>query len=112
MEAWVIRYWDEDESGGSSIEHWLDQLEDDQFKSISKELKMLAEMGNKLKLPHSKPLGKGLFELRERRYGCRMYYSFYKKQVIVLLAAGDKSSQKKDIKIARTRLEIIKEGGL
>lgn len=65
---------------------------------------MLGRLGNELKLPHSKSLGKGLFELRERRYGYRVYYCFYGKAIVILLAAGDKKSQNNDIKVARERL--------
>lgn len=65
---------------------------------------MLGEVGNGLALPHSKALGKGLFELRERRFGYRIYYCFRSESVIILLAAGDKRTQERDIKIARDRL--------
>lgn len=72
---------------------------------------MLKLGGNELKLPHSKSLGRKLFELRERRYGYRVYYMFYDGHIIVLLAAGDKSSQQNDIKISRLRLvEVVKHG--
>jgi putative addiction module killer protein len=71
---------------------------------LLKELKLLEICGNDLKLPHSRALGNGLFELREQRYGYRIYYGFYKNRVIILLHAGDKSKQQNDIKIARTRL--------
>ena len=60
--------------------------------------------GNELRLPHSKSLGNGLFELRERNFGYRVYYTFCKQQVIVLLHSGDKNTQNKDIKLARERL--------
>lgn len=83
----------------------------EQFKSITRELKLLAVYGNELRLPHSRSLGKGLFELRERRYGYRVYYSFQDGRVIVLLAAGDKATQKSDIKIAHERLSQLLKGG-
>jgi len=67
-------------------------------------LEILAEMGNELKLPRSKPLGKGLFELREWQFEYRIYYCFHGNKLIVLLAVGDKSSQEDDIAAARNRL--------
>ena len=71
---------------------------------------MLEKIGNELKLPHSRALGEGLFELRERRYGYRIYYGFQSNLVIILLAAGDKKSQQTDIKTARQHLvELRKE---
>ncbi|WP_308420270.1 MULTISPECIES: type II toxin-antitoxin system RelE/ParE family toxin [Cysteiniphilum] len=63
--------------------------------------------GNKLKLPHSKTLGGGLFELRERKFGYRIYYKFEKDCVVLLLHAGDKTSQQKDIKRAKKLLKEI-----
>lgn len=100
---WVVEYWT-DTTGKNVIERWLDQLTLEQFKSLAKEIKLLELCGNALRLPHSRSLGSGLFELRERRYGYRVYYGFYKKKVILLLAIGDKMTQKRDIKIARERL--------
>jgi putative addiction module killer protein len=103
MKRWQIEYW----SPGrvkSPIEKRADALTTEQLKSVAKEIKMLEEAGNELKLPHSKSLGKGLFELRERRYGYRVYYCFRSEVIILLLAAGDKQSQKNDIKVARERL--------
>lgn len=104
MKKWTIEYWI-DESGKRSVERWLLKLTREQFKSISKELKLLEYCGNELKLPHSKSLGKGLFELRDRTYGYRIYYGFYADKIIILLHAGDKSKQQNDIKVARARLE-------
>lgn len=103
MKRWRIEYWDV-AKGKNPIEKWVDALTTVQLKSVAKEIKMLEEAGNELKLPHSRSLGKGLFELRERRYGYRIYYCFQGECVIILLAAGDKKSQKNDIQIARERL--------
>jgi len=75
-----------------------------QFESVAKEMALLEIVGNDLRLPHSKSLKNGIFELRERRYGYRIYYGFYGKTTIILLGAGDKKNQKKDIAIARKRL--------
>ncbi len=106
MKKWEIEYWSATK-GKSPIEKWLDSLEKDQLKSLAKELKMLEEAGNELKMPHSFPLGKGLFELRERKYGLRVYYGFHGDILIILLAAGDKKSQARDIKTARERLSKL-----
>lgn len=100
---WLIQYWPEQRD----IERWFKKLSKEQSKSVGKELAILKKCGNELKLPHSRALGKKLFELRERRYGYRIYYTFHGNQVIIVLAAGDKSTQKSDIKIARDRLEIL-----
>lgn len=106
MKKWHIEYWSEVD-GKKPIEKWFDKLTKEQLKSVSKELILLEAAGNELKLPHSKALSGGLFELRERKYGYRIYYGFNGKLLIILLAAGDKTSQKKDIDTARKRLAKI-----
>lgn len=110
MAIWKIDYWNINKKDKSSVEATLDNLTDEQFKSVAKEIKLLEICGNALQLPHSKSLGKGLFELRERRFGHRVYYTFFKGKIIVLLHTGDKSSQNKDIKIARDRLVELLRG--
>lgn len=60
---------------------------------------------------YSRSLGKRLFELREKRFGYRMYYTFHGEQIIVLLVAGNKSTQKNDIRVARERMMKLKELG-
>ena len=108
MKQWRIECWDP-KKGKNPIEKWLDKLTKEQLKSVSKEIIMLEDAGNELKLPHSRALGKGLFELRERRYGYRVYYGFRGEYMIILLAAGDKKSQENDIKVARERLSKFRE---
>ena len=103
---WKIEYWcnDRDES---AVEEWLDSLTDEQLKSVAKEMKLLELCGNLLKLPHSRSLKKGLFELRERKYGFRIYYGFLRDKIIIMLHAGNKKTQNKDIDIARQRLDQL-----
>lgn len=108
MKKWQIRYWSGNQ-GKNPIEKWLDKLTNEEFKSVAKELKMLEEAGTELKLPHSRALGKGLFELRERRYNFRIYYGFYAKKIIIILATGSKAKQESDIKLARERLSKIEK---
>jgi putative addiction module killer protein len=107
VSKWKIQYYYQDEKQASEIEAFFDQLTKEQFKSIAKELKLLELCGNTLRLPHSKSLGRGLFELRERKFGYRIYYTFCKNQIIILLNGGDKSSQKRDIKRAKELLAKI-----
>jgi putative addiction module killer protein len=108
VKEWKLQYWD-NQKEKSSIEQWFDKLTSDQFKSIAKELEMLRKVGNNLRMPHSKALGDGLFESRERRYGYRIYYAFHDNLLVILLAAGDKKSQTRDIRIARLRLYELLE---
>lgn len=106
-EVWKIKYWPPKDK--NDFERWFKKLTKEQQKSVVKVVTMLRIGGNELKLPHSKSLGKKLFELRERRYGYRIYYMFHDGHIIVLLAAGDKSTQKNDIRISRLRLAEVLE---
>ena len=106
MKIWQIQYWQD--SSKHSVEKWILNLPHEQLKSITKEIELLKINGNKLKLPHSKSLSKGIFELRERRYGLRIYYCFKENQIIILLCAGDKASQANDIIVARKIFNKIK----
>jgi putative addiction module killer protein len=103
MQEWTLNY-HTDEASAHCIEKWFDQLTQEQLTAVSKELKLLELSGNELKLPHSRSLGKGLFELRERHHGYRIYYGFHQDKIIGLLVAGDKATQKNDIIVAREKL--------
>ena len=67
-------------------------------------------MGFDLGMPVSKNLGEGLFELRDRARGLRLYYCFYGHTIAMLLLGGDKLSQDADIKKARARRNKLKNG--
>ena len=108
MIKWQVHYWINQESGTVPVKKWLNKLTVEQQKAVFKKLYLLEDRGNKLELPHSKALGKGLFELRDMEYGYRIYYGFHGKLIIIVLAAGDKTSQDKDIKIAQKRFSELK----
>lgn len=57
----------------------------------------------------SKPLSEDLFELRFTfGGGIRIYYTIQNKQIILLLCAGNKSTQSRDIKKAKQILEELR----
>ncbi len=110
MSLWKIEYWKSPETETGPVKKWINKLTKDQYNAVFKKLYILEEIGNELELPHSRSLGKGLFELRDMEYGYRIYYGFNGKYIIIVVAAGDKTSQDRDIKIARQRLSQIKKG--
>ncbi len=58
----------------------------------------------------SKSLGQGVYELRIHfGPGYRIYYGLDGQMIVLLLCGGDKSTQKKDIKKAKTFWEDYKE---
>ena len=53
-------------------------------------------------------LGAGLYELREHAGpGYRVYFTIRGARLVLLLAGGDKSSQERDITLARSMIEIL-----
>lgn len=78
--------------------HWLDDLRDIRARArIQTRIERLA-MGNP---GDAEPVGEGVSELRiNYGPGYRVYFKRQGRELIILLAGGDKSSQAKDIKIA------------
>jgi putative addiction module killer protein len=53
-------------------------------------------------------LGAGLYELREHTgLGFRVYFNVRGKRLVLLLAGGDKSSQERDIALARSMIGTL-----
>ena len=77
---------------------WLDGLLDIQARAhIQARIERLA-MGNPGDV---KPVGQGVSELRiNQGPGYRVYFKQRGREMVILLAGGDKSTQAKDIKIA------------
>ena len=78
-------------------------------------IELLAEHGPDLRLPHSRAMGDGLFEIRPRgREGIgRALYCFrLGRRIVVLHAFIKKSAQtpERDLKLARKRLKEIRHG--
>ena len=58
----------------------------------------------------SEPVGEGVSEMRiHLGAGYRVYFTRTELTVYVLLAGGDKSSQKKDIALAKSMARTLKE---
>ncbi|MBE7417016.1 MAG: type II toxin-antitoxin system RelE/ParE family toxin [Ideonella sp.] len=95
----------------SEIQSWpVDVLAD-----YARLVELLAEHGPDLRLPHSRALGEGLFELRPRgRSGiARAFYCFVIARRIVLVHAFIKKSQQtpdKELKLARKRAKELSNG--
>lgn len=78
-------------------------------------VELLLEYGPSLRLPHSRALGDGLFELRPRgRAGTgRAFYCFMLGKRITVLHAFIKKTQQtpdRDLKQARKRLKELQDG--
>ena len=91
------------------IEAWPDDILADYARII--ELAM--EFGPDLHMPHSRPMGKGLFELRPRGgegIGRAIYCFLFGRRIVILHAFLKKSRQtpKEDLEIAGKRMREVK----
>ncbi|MCI5139997.1 MAG: type II toxin-antitoxin system RelE/ParE family toxin [Candidatus Electrothrix sp. AR1] len=86
-------------------EKWFTKLKDSTSKT--KILARLARVENG-NFGDSKQLGDNLFELRFFfGPGFRVYYTIRNNRIVLLLAGGDKASQKKDINLAARLLQNL-----
>ena len=90
------------------LTEFLEGLSDkNDVKKVRKLIRMLQTQGRELGLPVSKFLGAGLYELRDRSSGIRVYYTFIDNTFVILLALGDKKTQDRDMKQAWFRREKL-----
>ena len=105
----VILY--ESRGGQKPVETFIKSLQSSTQAKLIRQLDLLEEFGPKLGMPHAKPVGGGLYELRVRgKQEVRVIYVFVQKQSIYLLHGFQKKSQeiaKKDLAIARNRKKEI-----
>lgn len=95
----------------AEIEAWpVDVLAD-----YARLLELLAAYGPSLRLPHSRAMGNGLFELRPRgRSGIgRAFYCFLVGRRVVIVHAFIKKTREtpdRELKIARRRVKELQDG--
>ena len=95
----------------AEIENWPDSILADYARMVG----LLMEFGPNLRMPHSRALGGGLFELRPRgREGTgRVLYCFVVGQRVVILHAFIKKTQitpEQELRIARKRMKEVRNG--
>lgn len=95
----------------SEIERWPDGI----LAGYARLVELLMEFGPNLRMPFSRPMGGGLFELRPRgREGIgRAFYCFVSGRRIMILHAFVKKTQEtpeKELCIARRRMKEVQNG--
>ena len=95
----------------AEIESWpVDVLAD-----YARLIELLAEHGPNLRLPHSRAMGEGLFELRPRGssgIGRALYCYLVGKRIVIVHAFIKKTQQTpdKELKLVRKRLKELNHG--
>jgi phage-related protein len=95
----------------TEIETWSDGI----LADFARIVELLMEFGPNLRMPHSRAMGDGLFELRPRgREGTgRVFYCFVIGQRVVILHAFLKKTQttpERELRIARRRMKEVQNG--
>lgn len=68
-----------------AIVSFLNALDPPNYARVMKVFLLLYKYGNAVGLPHSRPLGQGLFELRTRgQVDVRLFYAFRQGEVLIL----------------------------
>ncbi len=110
-----IRFW-KGVQGEVPVEIWLRSLSSDKLGTALSLLARLRHFGVESMGRHSKNLkgpGDGLFELKDKPSGLRVYYCHVKsKSMALILAAGSKGTQQYDIQMAQGRRKSILKGDL
>lgn len=95
----------------AEIASWPDGI----LADFSRIAELLMEFGPNLRMPHSRALGGGLFELRPRgREGIgRAFFCYVSNRRVVILHAFVKKTQvipEQELKIARKRMKEVQNG--
>jgi hypothetical protein len=92
------------------VNEWLLALDSISFEIPEAHIDLLAEYGSTLRMPHSRSLGDGLFELRFdlARRAWRITYWFSPRRVIVLLTVFWKQRNNKRVEVRRARAAMTR----
>ena len=108
--AWEIIFY-VTESGQQVVYDFVKTLDPISYAKTLRQINLLETYGTDLGMPHAKPLGGGLIELRIRgKREVRIFYVFAKGRNIYLLHGFIKKTQqtpKKELDIARNRQKEV-----
>ena len=93
-----------------NVEKFISSLDDKTVAKVLRTVDLLEQFGNRLGLPHSKKINRGLFELRVRgKREVRIFYVF-KHNHAILIHGFVKKSQKtpqKELRLAKQKMRLI-----
>ncbi|HVQ44113.1 MAG TPA: type II toxin-antitoxin system RelE/ParE family toxin [Candidatus Saccharimonadia bacterium] len=94
-------------SGQPLVQNFIDGVQKGTRAKVYRQIDLLELYGPQLGMPHSKPMGGGLYELRVRgQQEVRVFYIFAVENTVYLLHGFQKKSQstpKKELDLARRR---------
>jgi len=96
----------------SPVRSFTDKLDGRTIGCIARAISLLGVRGHTLAMPFSKPIGKGLFELRiEGATTVRMLYGFCEGSAIIVFAGKKEcpSLRREDIVLALHRLALYRD---
>ena len=94
----IVQYY-QTSSGKRPLIEWLENIRDGKTRERIKRQIHKVELGN---YGDWKPVGDGVYEIRLHfGSGYRIYFTEHGSIVVLLLCGGDKSTQKRDIKLAK-----------
>ena len=98
-------------SGSEPVRKFLDSLSTALRSKAVRDLNVLREQGPRLRLPYSRHLRDGLFELRIQTKGddARVFYFFFDRQRIIVTSGFVKKSQKTPARELRRALRYKKD---
>ena len=89
------------------VANWYRGLSDADQMMVDRMLGLLRTYGNRLRMPHGRPLGEGLYELRfalqRNTIDQRITYTFEPRRRIITLTTFRKSRQNEAAEVARAR---------
>ncbi|WP_414699035.1 type II toxin-antitoxin system RelE/ParE family toxin [Oligoflexus sp.] len=97
------------ENGEKPVARWLKSLEPADKRYLTDLLNDLAYDGPRSRPKVFKHLDGKLWEIRDLRTGAgyRIYFGFDGKSICLVVNSGDKSSQNRDIELAKQRLKSV-----
>lgn len=108
---WTVDFYDKQVA--KSIHEWPTKIK----AKLLKIIELIEDFGPiEIGMPHIKPMGQGLFEIRakgEEGIG-RAFFCIEKRQVIIIVGGFVKKTQKtpaREIEIARQRMKEVKSNG-
>ncbi len=97
------------------VEHWYAALKSKDKAMADRAFDRLADLGSALRMPHARPLGDGLFEVRFTCEGTARRVTYYidtQRNVIMLTTfRKQRQNEQREVSRARRAMQVSREAG-